>query len=73
MIGAPLSILSKTWPPLEPEICEWRVKKLVFRSCHLSQITQGIVGSGLGKLLESKQVKKMIASHVGENKVLESM
>ncbi|CBY02322.1 similar to succinyl-CoA:3-ketoacid-coenzyme A transferase [Plenodomus lingam JN3] len=33
----------------------------------------GIVGSGLGLLLESKQVKKMIASYVGENKVLEQM
>ncbi|KIV96349.1 hypothetical protein PV10_00230 [Exophiala mesophila] len=31
----------------------------------------GIVGAGLGKLLESKQIKKMIASYVGENKVLE--
>lgn len=33
----------------------------------------GIVGGGLGLLLESKQVKKMIASYVGENKVLEQM
>jgi 3-oxoacid CoA-transferase len=33
----------------------------------------GIVGSGLGKLLASKQIKKMIASYVGENKVFESM
>ncbi|PVH94388.1 3-oxoacid CoA-transferase [Periconia macrospinosa] len=33
----------------------------------------GIVGSGLGLLLESKQIKKMIASYVGENKVLEQM
>ncbi|THZ22161.1 beta ketoadipate:succinyl-CoA transferase, TR1 [Aureobasidium pullulans] len=33
----------------------------------------GIVGSGLGLLLESKQVKKMIASYVGENKVFEKM
>jgi len=33
----------------------------------------GIVGAGLGKLLASKQVKKMIASYVGENKVFESM
>jgi 3-oxoacid CoA-transferase len=31
----------------------------------------GIPGAGLGQLLESKQVKKMIASYVGENKVLE--
>lgn len=33
----------------------------------------GIPGNGLAKLLESKQIKKMIASYVGENKVLESM
>ena len=31
----------------------------------------GIVGSGLGLLLESKQVSKMIASYVGENKLFE--
>ncbi|KAL2404640.1 Succinyl-CoA:3-ketoacid coenzyme A transferase 1, mitochondrial [Exophiala dermatitidis] len=33
----------------------------------------GIPGAGLGQLLESRQVKKMIASYVGENKVLEQM
>lgn len=33
----------------------------------------GVPGAGLGQLLESRQVKKMIASYVGENKVLESM
>jgi 3-oxoacid CoA-transferase len=33
----------------------------------------GIVGSGLGLLLESKQVRKMIASYVGENRVFEQM
>jgi 3-oxoacid CoA-transferase len=33
----------------------------------------GVVGGGLGLLLESKQIKKMIASYVGENKVLEQM
>lgn len=33
----------------------------------------GVPGSGLGKLLASKQVKKMIASYVGENKVFEKM
>jgi 3-oxoacid CoA-transferase len=31
----------------------------------------GIVGSGLGLLLESGQIKKMIASYVGENKLFE--
>jgi 3-oxoacid CoA-transferase len=33
----------------------------------------GVPGSGLGKLLASKQVKKMIASYVGENKIFEQM
>jgi 3-oxoacid CoA-transferase len=33
----------------------------------------GIEGAGLGLLLASKQVRKMIASYVGENKILESM
>lgn len=32
----------------------------------------GVVGSGLGLLLESGQIRKMIASYVGENKVFES-
>jgi 3-oxoacid CoA-transferase len=31
----------------------------------------GVVGSGLGLLLESRQIKKMIASYVGENKLFE--
>ncbi|KAL1310848.1 hypothetical protein AAFC00_001082 [Neodothiora populina] len=33
----------------------------------------GVVGSGLGLLLASKQIKKMIASYVGENKLFENM
>ena len=33
----------------------------------------GIPGAGLGLLLETKQVRKMIASYVGENKILERM
>ena len=33
----------------------------------------GVPGSGLGLLLESKQISKMIASYVGENKVFERM
>jgi 3-oxoacid CoA-transferase len=31
----------------------------------------GVPGSGLGKLLDTKQIKRMVASYVGENKVLE--
>jgi len=33
----------------------------------------GVDGGGLGQLLETKQVKKMIASYVGENKTFEKM
>lgn len=33
----------------------------------------GIEGSGLGLLLASKQIRKMVASYVGENKVFEKM
>ena len=33
----------------------------------------GVDGSGLGLLLQSKQIKKMVASYVGENKTFERM
>ncbi len=33
----------------------------------------GVVGAGLGLLLASRQVRKMIASYVGENKLFENM
>jgi len=33
----------------------------------------GVDGGGLGLLLQTKQVKKMIASYVGENKTFEMM
>ena len=33
----------------------------------------GMPGAGLGQLLESKQITKMIASFIGENKVFEKM
>ena len=33
----------------------------------------GIVGGGLGLLLESRQISKMIASYVGENKLFEKL
>ena len=50
----------------------------VEKSPHIKGLTAvsnnaGVPGAGLGKLLASKQVKKMIASYVGENKVFESM
>jgi 3-oxoacid CoA-transferase len=33
----------------------------------------GVEGGGLGQLLSTKQVSKMIASYVGENKTFETM
>lgn len=33
----------------------------------------GVDGEGLGRLLQTKQVSKMIASYVGENKTFENM
>lgn len=50
----------------------------VEKSAHIKGLTAvsnnaGVPGSGLGKLLASGQIKKMIASYVGENKVFESM
>src|SRR5271167_2727026 len=45
---------------------------------HLTGLTAvsnnaGTDESGLGKLLKSKQIKKMIASYIGENKTFEKM
>lgn len=50
----------------------------VHASPHIDGLTcvsnnAGIQGSGLGLLLESKQIKKMIASYVGENRIFEKM
>lgn len=48
----------------------------VSQTPHLTGLTAvsnnaGVPGSGLGKLLDTKQIKRMVASYVGENKVLE--
>ncbi|TAQ85845.1 hypothetical protein B7494_g5848 [Chlorociboria aeruginascens] len=50
----------------------------VLKQKHLTGITAvsnnaGTDESGLGKLLKSKQIKKMIASYIGENKTFEKM
>lgn len=47
-------------------ICASRVKNLTFASNNA-----GIDNEGIGKLLRTKQVAKMIASYVGENKEFE--
>jgi 3-oxoacid CoA-transferase len=50
----------------------------VLKQKHLTGLTAvsnnaGTDASGLGKLLKSKQIKKMIASYIGENKTFEKM
>lgn len=52
--------------------------KQVHRTPHVTRLTAvsnnaGIPGSGLGLLLDSKQIGKIIASYVGENHVFEKM
>lgn len=47
-------------------LCELRVKGLTVISNNA-----GVDGFGLGKLLETRQIRKMIASYVGENKEFE--
>jgi 3-oxoacid CoA-transferase subunit A len=47
---------------------------LAIRDCGVKNLTfvsnnAGVDGAGLGILLESRQVKKMISSYVGENKM----
>ncbi|KPI34946.1 Succinyl-CoA:3-ketoacid coenzyme A transferase 1, mitochondrial [Cyphellophora attinorum] len=48
----------------------------VSKNTHITGLTAvsnnaGVPGNGLGKLLDTKQIKRMVASYVGENKVLE--
>lgn len=50
----------------------------VLKSPHIRNLTAvsnnaGIDGSGLGLLLESKQIKKMISSYIGDNKIFRQM
>jgi len=47
-------------------LCDSRVKNLTVISNNA-----GVDGFGLGKLLETRQIKKMISSYVGENKEFE--
>ena len=47
---------------------------MALRDTHVQQLTvvsnnAGVDGAGLGLLLETKQIKKMISSYVGENKL----
>jgi 3-oxoacid CoA-transferase subunit A len=49
-------------------ICDFKVKDLTVISNNA-----GVDGAGLGILLETRQIKKMISSYVGENKLFERL
>src|SRR4029077_12019282 len=52
-----------------PEVLIEAIRQSGIRKLTVVSNNAGIDGAGLGLLLESKQIKKMIASYVGENKL----
>jgi 3-oxoacid CoA-transferase subunit A len=54
-----------------PENCIAEIKRSGVKGLTLVSNNAGVDGFGLGVLLNSKQVKKMISSYVGENKEFE--
>ena len=56
-----------------PENCIDALVRLGVRDLTLVSNNCGVAGKGLGKLLEAGQVRKMIASYVGENKTFERL
>jgi 3-oxoacid CoA-transferase subunit A len=52
-----------------PEALIEAIRKSGIKNLTIVSNNAGIDGAGLGLLLESKQIKKMIASYVGENKL----
>ncbi|MBL4826415.1 MAG: CoA transferase subunit A, partial [Spongiibacteraceae bacterium] len=54
-----------------PENLITHIKKMGTRELTLVSNNAGVDGFGLGLLLEDKQIKKMVASYVGENKLFE--
>ena len=50
-----------------PELLIAAIKKAGTKNLTIASNNAGVDGFGLGQLLESKQVKKMISSYVGEN------
>ena len=54
-----------------PENCISALKKLKIKDLTCISNNAGVDDFGLGLLLETKQIKKMIASYVGENKIFE--
>jgi 3-oxoacid CoA-transferase subunit A len=52
-----------------PEALIEAIRKSGIKNLTIVSNNAGVDGAGLGLLLESKQIKKMIASYVGENKL----
>src|SRR5205823_12416620 len=56
-----------------PETLIVVVRESGVRGLTVSSSNAGIDGVGLGLLLESRQIRKMISSYVGENKLFEQL
>lgn len=54
-----------------PEGCIAQIKKMGTKDLTIVSNNCGIDGFGLGILLEDRQIKKMVSSYVGENKLFE--
>ena len=54
-----------------PENLIKEIKRLGTKGLTIASNNAGVDGAGLGLLLEDKQIKKMIASYVGENALFE--
>ncbi|MCF8478160.1 MAG: succinyl-CoA--3-ketoacid-CoA transferase, partial [Pseudolabrys sp.] len=52
-----------------PETLIEAIRESGVKNLTVASNNAGVDGAGLGLLLETKQVKKMIASYVGENKL----
>jgi 3-oxoacid CoA-transferase A subunit len=54
-----------------PENCVTAIRKKGTKGLTIYSNNAGVDGFGIGLLLETKQVKKMVSSYVGENKLFE--
>ena len=56
-----------------PQILIAAIRELKVKELTVISNNAGIDGAGLGLLLETRQIKKMISSYVGENKLFEQL
>ena len=54
-----------------PQVLIAAIRDLGVKDLTVISNNAGVDGAGLGRLLETRQIKKMISSYVGENKVFE--